>query len=134
VACPWPPGQRPAVVGCHIAAAFASASEVARNRSGDCTAHAVLAVAMHRAAGIPSRVVVGLIDVDKQQGFGYHVWNEVYINSRWVALDPSWNETEVEAVHIKIGDTSLDGISPCEAFLPVARVMGKIEIEPIEIR
>jgi transglutaminase-like putative cysteine protease len=118
----------------NFSVAFASASEVARNRTGDCSEHAVLAAAMHRAAGIPSRVVVGLIYVDKEMGFGYHMWNEVYINRRWVALDSSWNETEVDAVHIKIGETSLDGVSPFEAFLPVARVMGKIEIEPIEIR
>lgn len=118
----------------NFSVAFASASEVARNRSGDCSEHAVLAAAMHRAAGIPSRVVVGLIYVDKQQGFGYHMWNEVYLNGRWVALDPSWDQTEVDAVHIKIGDSSLEGVSPFEAFLPVARVMGKIEIEPIEIR
>jgi hypothetical protein len=113
---------------------FAAASEVARNRTGDCSEHAVLAAAMYRAAGIPSRVVVGLIYVDKQEGFGYHMWNEVYINRRWIALDSSWNQSEVDAVHIKIGDTSLEGVSPFEAFLPVTRVMGKIEIEPIEIR
>ncbi|HKI19182.1 MAG TPA: transglutaminase-like domain-containing protein, partial [Isosphaeraceae bacterium] len=114
--------------------AFASAGEVARNRAGDCTEHAVLAAAMYRAAGIPSRVVVGLIYVESREGFGYHMWNEVFINGRWVALDSSWNQSEVDAVHIKLSDTSLEGVSPFEAFLPVARVMGKVEIEPIEIR
>jgi hypothetical protein len=114
--------------------AFAAASTVARDLSGDCTEHAVLAAAMCRAVGIPARVVIGLIYVDDLEGFGYHMWNEVNVNRRWVALDPSWDQSTVDAVHIKLSDTSLDGVSPFEAFLPLVRVMGKLAIEPIELR
>jgi hypothetical protein len=114
--------------------AFAAASEVARNLSGDCTEHSVLAAAMYRAVGIPSRVAVGLIYVEEQAGFGYHMWNEVYINQRWIALDPSFDQATVDAVHIKLSDSSLEGVSPFETFLPVLRVSGKMEIEPIELR
>ncbi len=115
--------------------AFAAANEVARNFSGDCTEHAVLAAAMCRAAGIPSRVVdrPGLCR-DELDGFGYHMWDEVYVNQRWVAIDPSWDQTTVDAAHIKLSDSSLDGVAPFEAFLPLIRVMGKLEIEPIELR
>jgi hypothetical protein len=114
--------------------AFAAASEVARNLTGDCTEHSVLAAAMYRAVGIPSRVAVGLIYVEEQAGFGYHMWNEVYINQRWIALDPSFDQARVDAVHIKLSDSSLEGISPFETFLPVLRVSGKLDIEPIELR
>ncbi len=114
--------------------AFASAAEVARKRSGDCTEHSVLAAAMCRALGIPSRVVIGLLYVNRLEGFGYHMWHEVFVNHRWVALDSSWDQTEVDAVHIKLSETSLDGVSPFEAFLPLVRVMGKLGIEPIELR
>jgi hypothetical protein len=118
--------------------AFAPAHEVARNLSGDCSEHAVLAAAMSRAVGIPSRVAVGLLYVDnprqKIKGFGYHVWHEVYVNQRWVALDSSWDQSTVDATHIKLADTSLDGVAPFEAFLPVARVGDKLEIDPIELR
>jgi Transglutaminase-like superfamily len=114
--------------------AFASGAEVARRLSGDCTEHSVLATAMCRAVGIPARVAIGLIYVDDLEGFGYHMWNEVFVNHRWVALDPTWNQTDVDAVHIKLSDTSLDGVSPFEAFLPLVRVMGKLGIEPIELR
>lgn len=114
--------------------AFASAAEVARSLEGDCTEHSVLTAAMCRAVGIPSRVVVGLIYVNDLDGFGYHMWDEVFVNNRWVAIDPSWNQTTVDAVHIKLGDTSLDGVAPFEAFLPVATVQGQLTIEPIEIR
>ena len=114
--------------------AFAAANEVARDLSGDCTEHSVLAAAMCRAVGIPARVAIGLIYVDKQDGFGFHMWNEVYVNQRWVALDPSWDQSTVDAVHIKLNDSSLEGVSPFEAFLPVVRVMGKLQIEPLELR
>ena len=114
--------------------AFAAANEVARDLSGDCTEHAVLAAAMCRAVGIPARVVIGLIYVDELNGFGFHMWNEVFINDRWVALDPSWDQSTVDAVHIKLSETSLDGVSPFEAFVPVIRVMGKLQIEPLELR
>jgi hypothetical protein len=118
--------------------AFASASEVASNFRGDCSEHAVLAAAMSRAVGIPSRIAVGLLYVDNEKqgikGFGYHVWHEVYVNQRWVALDSSWDQSSVDATHIKLSDTSLEGIAPFEAFLPIARVQGKLEIDPIEYR
>jgi transglutaminase-like putative cysteine protease len=122
----------------NFAIAFAPADEVARNLSGDCSEHAVLAAAMTRAAGIPARLAVGLLYVDnpkqKLKGFGYHVWHEVYVNNRWVALDASWDQSSVDATHIKLADTSLEGVAPFEAFLPIARVQGKLEIDPIELR
>jgi Transglutaminase-like superfamily len=114
--------------------AFAAANEVARNLTGDCTEHAVLATAMCRAAGIPARVVVGLVYVESLKGFGFHMWYEIYVNQRWVALDPTYDQSSVDAVHVKIGDSSLAGVAPFEVFTPVLRMFGKLEIEPLERR
>ncbi len=113
--------------------AFAPASEVARTLAGDCTEHGVLTAAMCRAVGVPARVVVGLVYADHLGGFGYHLWNEVYVNGRWVAVDSAFDQTSVDAVHIKLSATSLDGVSPYEAFLPVVRVVSKLTLEPQEI-
>ena len=118
----------------NFATAFAPASEVARNLSGDCTEHGVLTAALCRAVGIPARVAIGLVYVDHLGGFGFHMWNEVYVNRRWVAIDAAFDQTEVDAVHLKLSDTSLAGVSPYEAFLPVVRVMNKLTLEPREIR
>jgi transglutaminase-like putative cysteine protease len=112
---------------------FAPASEVARDLSGDCTEHGVLTAAMCRAVGVPARVVVGLVYADHLGGFGFHLWNEVYVNRRWVAVDSAFDQTSVDAVHIKVSETSLDGVSPYEAFLPVVRVVSKLSLEPQEI-
>ena len=118
----------------NFATAFAPASEVARNLSGDCTEHGVLTAALCRAVGIPARVAIGLVYVDHLGGFGFHLWNEVYVNRRWVAIDAAFDQTEVDAVHLKLSDTSLAGVSPYEAFLPVVRVMNKLTLEPREVR
>lgn len=113
---------------------FAPASEVARDLEGDCTEHSVLTAAILRAAGVPARVVVGLLYVEPNQSFGFHMWNEVYVNRRWVAVDSAFDQSTVDAVHIKLVESSLDGIAPYETFLAVVRVLNKTAIEPVEVR
>ncbi|WZO96798.1 transglutaminase-like domain-containing protein [Isosphaeraceae bacterium EP7] len=114
--------------------AFAPAHEVARTLEGDCTEFGVLTAAMCRASGIPARVAVGLVYGDSLGGFGFHMWNEVYVNQRWVAIDSIFNQSEVDATHLKLSDASLDGVSPYETFTSVAKVFGNLTIEPVEIR
>lgn len=118
----------------NFSVAFAQAAEVARNLKGDCSEHSVLVAAMCRAAGIPARCVVGLVYAQNLGGFGPHMWNEVYVNGRWVAVDAAFDQSQVDATHLKLGATSLDGVAPFEAFLPVLKVFGKIKIEPLEIK
>jgi transglutaminase-like putative cysteine protease len=113
---------------------FATASEVARNLTGDCTEHGVLVAAMCRAEGVPARVVSGLVYADNLGGFGYHMWNEVYVNQRWVAVDAAFDQEAVDAVHLKLSESSMDGVAPFETFLPILRVLGKMTVEPLEIR
>jgi len=113
---------------------FASAEEVARTLQGDCTEHGVLTAAMCRAEGVPARVVVGLVYGSDLGGFGFHMWNEVYVNRRWVAIDATFDESQVDATHLKLSETSLDGVSPFETFLTVARVSSKLKVEAVEVR
>jgi transglutaminase-like putative cysteine protease len=114
--------------------AFAPASEVARDLEGDCSEHSVLTAAMCRAAGLPSRVVSGLVYAEPLQGFGFHMWDEVYVNRRWVAIDAAFDESQVDATHIKLSESSLAGISPFETFLSIVSVFGKTTIDPVEVR
>ncbi|MFO0959968.1 MAG: transglutaminase-like domain-containing protein [Isosphaeraceae bacterium] len=113
---------------------FANAAEVAESLTGDCTEHSVLTAAMCRAAGIPSRVAIGLVYADQLGGFGFHMWNEVYVNRRWVAIDSAFDQSDVDAVHLKLSDSSLDGVSPFESFEAVAKVFKKLTLKPLEIR
>ncbi|GIW87467.1 MAG: hypothetical protein KatS3mg108_1791 [Isosphaeraceae bacterium] len=119
----------------NFSTAFEPATAVARDRSGDCTEHSVLTAAMCRAVGVPARCVVGLVYAPDLKGFGPHMWNEVYVQGRWVALDAAFNQSEVDATHLKLADTSLEGVAPFEAFLPVLRVIQPgVRITPIEVR
>lgn len=113
---------------------FATATDVARSLSGDCTEHSVLAAAMCRSVGIPARVAVGLIYVKHLGGFGFHMWNEVYVNDRWVAVDAAFRQTDVDAVHIKLSDSSLSGVSAFDQFQSVLEVVNKITIEPVSVK
>lgn len=114
--------------------AFATAAEVAESRSGDCTEHAVLLAALARACGIPSRVAIGLVYVDRSAGFGYHMWTEVYLGGRWYPLDATIGQGGIGPAHIKLVDSSLDGASAYSAFLPVAKVVGQLKISVLEAK
>ncbi|MFM1801420.1 MAG: hypothetical protein RJA81_772 [Planctomycetota bacterium] len=116
----------------NFAVAFAPASSVVRTLSGDCTEHSVLVAAMCRAVGIPAKTTVGLVYVDSLGGFGFHMWNEVYVNRRWVAIDATFRQSEVDATHIKLGESSLSNVAPYETFLGVVRVFNRLTIVPIE--
>lgn len=111
---------------------LASAAEVAKDLSGDCTEHAVLLAAMCRARGIPSRVVVGLVYVRSLASFGGHMWTEVFVRGEWIPLDATLGRGGIAADHIKFADSSFadDGDSaPLTAFLPLVSALGKMKIE-----
>jgi hypothetical protein len=116
------------------AQAFATAAEVARTREGDCTEHAVLLAALCRVQRIPARCAFGLVYYPPEQGFAYHMWNEVLIGDTWAPLDATLGQGSVAADHIKLGDSNLAGGSPLADLLSVIQVFGRLELEVIEQR
>jgi transglutaminase superfamily protein len=112
--------------------AFASAAEVAKSRTGDCTEHAVLLAAMARAAGIPARVAMGLVYY--QSAYAYHMWTEVHVDGRWIPLDATLGKGGVGAAHLKVAHSNLKGASPYTGFLPVLKIIGQLKIEVEEAR
>lgn len=87
-----------------LASNLTTASQVLAHRQGDCTEHALLFVALARAAGIPAREVSGLVYMgDGYQRFGWHAWAEVELAGRWVQVDPSWGEPLANATHLTLG-------------------------------
>lgn len=115
---------------------FATASEVARSRRGDCTEHAVLLAALLRAAGIPSRAVAGLVYLDRFAGarevFGYHMWAQAWVDGRWLDLDPTlpWG---FDATHIALGISDLAGPDGGAALDRILPMVGKLRIEVLEL-
>jgi transglutaminase-like putative cysteine protease len=89
---------------------FATASEVARSRRGDCTEHALFLMGLLRAAGIPARLATGLVyttDSTRHEPiFGWHAWTQAQVDGRWVDLDATLPH-RFHALHILIGTSSL---------------------------
>jgi transglutaminase-like putative cysteine protease len=115
---------------------LASAAEVAKDLSGDCTEHSVLLAAMCRSRGIPSRVAVGLVFVPSLSAFGGHMWTEVFVKGTWIPLDATLGKGGIAADHIKFTDSSFSDegdATPMQAFLPMVSALGKMKIEVKEI-
>ncbi|MFO0906104.1 MAG: transglutaminase-like domain-containing protein [Pirellulales bacterium] len=115
----------------NLTQALATASEVVRSGEGDCTEHAVLLAAVCRARGIPARVAIGLVYVPSLSGFAYHMWNEVWINDRWVPLDATLARGGIGVGHVKLKVTPLDGVDAYAAFLPVFQVLGRLKLSVV---
>lgn len=116
---------------------FATATEVAKNRRGDCTEHGVLLAALARAAGIPARGASGLIDIPaafKVEGlqFGYHMWTQVYLNGKWVDLDAAMRQTECAPTHIAVSLLPLNDEGMIDSVRGLLPLMGRLEIEIVE--
>ena len=109
--------------------AFATASEVARSREGDCTEHAVFLMALCRARGIPARSAMGLVYLPSNKAFFYHMWAEAYIDKRWIPIDGTRALGGIGAAHLKIAQSSLKDATAYSAFLPVATILGRLSIK-----
>ena len=114
--------------------ALATAAEVAKSLEGDCTEHAVLLAAMARSRGLPARVAIGLVYMRSQQAFGYHMWNEIYVDKHWVPLDATLGQGGIGAAHLKLAHSNLKDTNALTCFLPVAQVLGQVSIEVLESR
>jgi transglutaminase-like putative cysteine protease len=69
--------------------ADAGALDTLRSRSGDCTEHAHLLCAALRSAGIPARVVVGVVYAADYGGWVGHAWVEAHAGG-WLHLDAAY--------------------------------------------
>ncbi len=104
-----------------------SALDVLRTKEGDCNEHTVLFVAMARAAGIPSRIAIGVVWSEALEAFGYHAWPEVHVG-RWIPMDPTFGQPLADATHIKLLN---GGIDQWTRLLPY---LGQMQIEVVEVR
>lgn len=98
-----------------------SVLDVMRTQRGDCNEYAELLTTLGRALGIPTRTIIGLAYTEERNpAFALHAWNEVLLEDTWHALDPTWNQSSVDATHLRLptetgsllrGITSLNELS-----------------------
>lgn len=65
--------------------ALAPASELIRNKRGTCLGYATFLASLTRAAGIPSRIVLGYVYALGM--FGGHAWTEIQVGEEWIPID-----------------------------------------------
>ena len=98
-----------------------------RAKRGDCSAHATLFVALARAEGIPAREAGGVMYAgDDLQVLGGHAWCEVVLDGRWVEVDPTWNEMEINPTHISFRGKNRQ--------IDWLRMAGKVKLRVISIK
>ncbi|HEY3788877.1 MAG TPA: transglutaminase domain-containing protein, partial [Urbifossiella sp.] len=118
--------------------AMATADNVAKTLSGDCTEYAMLSAAMCRSVGVPSRTVLGLVYApgpERKPFLAYHMWFEVYADNQWLPLDATLGQGGIGPGHVKIADHSWHDERTFAPLLPVLRVlMAKPTFEVVIVR
>lgn len=101
------------------------ATEVLKTKRGDCNEHTALYTALARAAGIPTRIALGL--TYKDGFFYYHAWPEIFVK-QWIAVDPTLGQFPADAAHIRLITGDIDKQAQ------ILSVVGKIKLEGLEFK
>lgn len=96
------------------------ALETLETMKGDCNEHTAVFTALARAAGIPTKIALGLVYT--KGAFYYHAWNEVYVGE-WIAVDSTFGQVPADASHIKLLEGSMSKSSE------IVKIVGKIKLE-----
>ena len=108
-------------------AEYPTAKDVIRAKRGDCSAHATLFVALARALAVPAREVSGFVYIgDEARALGGHSWCEVILDGRWVEVDPTLNEMEINPTHISIRGPHGD--------MNMLRVLGRVSLRLASVK
>ncbi len=105
-------------------ASISGAVDILDNGVGDCTEHTTLFTALSRAAGIPTKVRIGLVYV--QGRFLFHAWPVVAIKGEWIDVDPSLDQFPADVTHITLLEGDFKNLTD---LIPV---LGNIEINVLE--
>ena len=105
-----------------------SALDVLQQRKAECQGHAYLYTALARAAGIPTRMVNGMVYSEQFQGFLYHSWAESLDGANWRVVDPTFGQASADATHIKL----VEGENLSE-LLPLLDWVGKVQVRVLEV-
>jgi hypothetical protein len=109
-----------------------SASEIYKNRTGDCTEHTVLTVSILRLSGVPARALIGMILSEEFEGnrnvFVYHMWAEAFIDGKWILVDSTSPGKKHENRYIAFAYHHLQTEMPL-AYLKAVSAMKSFTVE-----
>jgi hypothetical protein len=109
---------------------MAPASELVRDRRATCMGYATLLATLARAAGLPSRIVMGYVYYGGI--WGGHAWTEMFVGGRWLPFDAAVFAPGIAgAARLSVGASSFaDGGGSLTG--PLAALFGKVDIETVE--
>lgn len=114
-----------------------SALETLRRQAGDCTEASVLLGALGRAAGIPTRVVNGMVySRTRYHGvsnvFLPHSWVIAWVGDRWQSYDSALESFDSTHIALTIGDGDARSIQAASQLAGLLRwdAMGEVRTRP----
>ena len=118
----------------NMSTAFASASQTARDKKGDCSEHGVLLCGLLRSVGIPSRGVMGMVYVPEFYAangvFAWHMWSQALIDGKWIDLDATL-QLPYTVGHIATTTTSLADDTFAAEMGGLIATIGNLEVEVV---
>lgn len=103
-----------------------NAVNILKARSGDCTEHTVLSVAILRAMGIHTRAVVGMVFAEQFEGrnnvFVFHMWAEAHREGGWRLVDSANPGGKIPNRYIAIAAHSLRTEAPLSYLKAIAAI------------
>jgi len=115
-----------------LSVGFATASQTAQSREGDCTEHAVLLAALGRVRGLPTRTVSGLVYLPEYMGqknvLGFHMWTQFFFNGQWVDFDSAITDGPEPYWRLGLVASDLNEVSLSDFTLDLMRWMAKLKI------
>ena len=115
-----------ATIGEEAAADTPSPLDTLASRKGDSPARARLYCTLAGAAGIPSRLVFGLVYLPGK-GFAFHGWAESAVAGKWLPVDPTFGQAPADVTHVKL----VEG-EGTETMTALGRLVGRIGIQVLE--
>ena len=105
-----------------------TALDVLQQRKAECQGFSYLFASFARSAGIPTRLVNGIVYSEQHEGFLYHTWVESQVDGNWQSIDPIFGQLHADATHIKFveGDNTAD-------LTPLLSVIGKLSARIVEV-
>jgi hypothetical protein len=103
-----------------------SALETIERGAGDCTEAAVLLAALGRAAGIPTKVVNGLVYTrERYHGFSNafmpHSWVIAYVGGKWRSYDMALYSFDSTHIALTVGDGDARSITAASQLASLLR-------------
>ncbi len=87
---------------------ISSTMDIFKSHAGGSNEHAVMFASFARAAGLPTRIVGGLVYLKGY--FYYQTWPEAWLG-RWVPADPSMGQFPADVTHIRLMEGDIDKLT-----------------------